>query len=303
MTRLRGSWTAIAAVTLFLLSACARTDDTAGAPAPDVSSGPRSPGSSAPAGTTPDSLVLRVERVGGFMAPDQQLGRLPVISVYGDGRIITQGPQTAVYPGPALPNILVQQVDPATLGGLLDKAAAAGVKGGADLGTPGVADAPTTRITVAVPGGTRTVDAVALTEAQPNDPKLTAAQRDARAKLAAFVQELSDLSASKAMPDAQPYQPVAVAAFARPYTASPDGLPKQPGPIAWPGPALPGTTFSGQAGCVTAGGADAAKVLTAAKAAKAITPWTSGGRQWTVVFRPLLPDEAGCADLKAKAGR
>jgi hypothetical protein len=40
-------------------------------------------------------------------------------------------------------------------------------------------------------------------------------------------------------------------------------------------------------------------VLAAAKSAKSITPWTSGGRQWTVVFRPLLPDEAGCADLKA----
>jgi hypothetical protein len=296
MTRLRGSWTAIAAVTLFLLSACARVDDTTGpgdesSAGPGASAGPTTPG--------PDALVLRIERLGGFMAPDQQLGRLPVVSVYGDGRVITQGPQIAIYPGPALPNILVQQVDPATLSGLLDKAAAAGVRGGADLGRPSVADAPTTRITIAAAGGTRTVDAVALTEAQPDDPRLTTAQRDARAKLAAFVQEASDLSAAKGMPDAQPYQPTAIAAFARPYTRPEDGLPQQPAAVAWPGPALPGTTFSGQAGCVTASGADAAKVLTAAKSAKSITPWTSGGRQWTVVFRPLLPDEAGCADLKA----
>jgi hypothetical protein len=293
MTRLRGSWTAIAAVTLFLLSACARADDTAG-PGDEASAGP-----SARAGAGPDALVLRIERLGGFMAPDQQLGRLPVVSVYGDGRVITQGPQIAVYPGPALPNVLAQQVDPATVNGLLDKAAAAGVRSGADLGRPNVADAPTTRITIAAAGGTRTVDAVALTEAQPDDPRLTTAQRDARAKLAAFVQQAEDLSAAKGMPDAQPYLPTAIAAFAHPYTRPENGLPQQPGPVVWPGPALPGTTFSGQAGCVTADGADATKVLAAAKSAKSITPWTSGGRQWTVVFRPLLPDEAGCADLKA----
>jgi hypothetical protein len=298
MTRFRGSWTAIAAVTLFLLSACARADDTVAGPGDEASTGP-----SAPVVAGPDALVLRIEHFGGLAAPDQQIGRLPQVSVYGDGRVITQGPQTAEYPGQALPNLLVQQVDPATLGGLLDKATAAGVRTGADLGQPGVADASTTRITVATAGGTRTVDAVALTEAQPDDPRLTTAQRDARAKLAAFVQQAEDLSAAKGMPDAQPYQPTAIAAFAHPYTRPEDGLPTEPGPVAWPGPALPGTTFSGQAGCVTADGAEAAKVLTAAKSAKSITPWTSGGHQWTVVFRPLLPDEAGCADLKVKAAR
>jgi hypothetical protein len=298
MTRLRGSWTALAAVTLFLLSACARADDTAGV-GQDASAGP-----SASASAGPDDLVLRIERLGGFMAPDQQLGRLPMVSVYGDGRVITEGPQIARYPAPALPNLLVQQVDPATVTGLLGKAAAAGVRPGADLGRPGVADAPTTRITFAAAGGTRTVDAVALTEAQPNDPRLTPAQRDARAKLAAFVQEVSDLSAATGMPPAQPYRATAVAALARAYDQQRSaGVPAPPAAVAWPGPALPGANFSGGAGCVTATGADAEKVLAAAKVAMSTTPWTSAGAKWTVVFRPLLPDEASCADLKAKAAR
>jgi hypothetical protein len=291
MTRLRGSWTAAVTVTLFLLTACARPGDVPGG------AGSSGHESSAPADS--DALVLRVERIGGFVAPDQMLGRLPVVSVYADGRVITQGPQITIYPGPALPNLLVQQLDPATARGLVDKAVEAGVRSGADLGQPGVADAPTTRITVAAPGGTRTLDAVALTEAQADDPQLTVAQRAARAKLAAFVQELSDLSAAKGMPEAKPYQPEAVAALARPYTKPSDGLPEQPDPVAWPGPALPGETLSGTTGCVTASGGDAAKVLAAAKAANAITPWTSGGKQWSVVFRPLLPDETGCAALKA----
>ncbi len=291
MTRLRGSWTAAVTVTLFLLTACARPGDVPGG------AGPSGHESSAPADA--DALVLRVEHIGGFVAPDQMVGRLPVVSVYTDGRVITQGPQILIYPGPALPNLLVQQLDPATVRGLIDKAVEAGVRSGADLGQPGVADAPTTRITVAAPGGTRTLDAVALTEAQADDPQLTVAQRAARAKLAAFVQELSDLSAAKGMPEAQPYQPEAVAALARPYTKPSDGLPKQPDPVAWPGPALPGETLSGTTGCVTASGSDAAKVLAAATAANAITPWTSGGKQWSVVFRPLQPDETGCAALKA----
>jgi hypothetical protein len=290
MTRLRGSW-AVATVTLFLLGACARAGDSAGGAAAESPSG-------SPVVTDPNALVLRVERLGGFMAPDQQLGRLPVVSVYGDGRVITQGPQIARYPGPALPNLLVQQVDPATVDGLVAKASAAGVKNGADLGQPNVADAPTTRITVATADGTRSLDAVALSEAQPNDPKLTTGQRDARAKLAAFVQEVTDLPVANGMPEAQPYQPAAVAALARPYTKPQNGLPQQPAAVAWPGPALPGTPLTAGAGCVTATGSAAQKVLAAAKAANAITPWTSAGRQWTVIFRPLLPDESGCASLK-----
>jgi hypothetical protein len=294
MTRLRGSWTAAIAVTLFLLTACARPD---GGGAAEPSAGPSD--SSAPA--NPDALVLRIERFGGFAGPDQSIGKLPVVSVYADGRVITQGPQIAIYPGPALPNILVQSVDPATVQGLVDKAVAAGVRPGADLGQPSVADGQTTRITVAAPGGVRTLDAVALTEAQANDPRLTAAQRDARAKLAAFVQQVTDLSAATGMPEAVPYQPTAVAALAKPYgkpTGDQSGLPKQPQPAAWPGPALPGAALTGATGCVTASGKEATAVLAAAKAANQLTPWTSGGKQWSVSFRPLLPDETGCADLK-----
>jgi hypothetical protein len=291
MTRLRGSWTALAAVTLFLLGACARVD---GAGAPGESASP----SDAPVTADPDALMLRVERAGGLMAPDQQIGRVPVVSVYGDGRVITHGPQPAMYPGPALPNLLVQQADPALVRQLVDRAAAAGVGSGADLGQPGVADAPTTRITVASGSGTRSVSVVALSEASPDDPRLTPDQRAARAKLAAFVQEVTDLSGAKGMPAAQPYVPAAIAGLARPYVRPQDGLPAQPPAVAWPGPALPGESLTGNTGCAVATGDQATAVLAAAKAAKSITPWTSGGKQWTVVFRPLLPDETGCADLK-----
>jgi hypothetical protein len=290
MSRFRGLWTAAAAVTLFLITACARPDNGGTGPAET----PQSGANSGPAGA--DALVLRVDRVGGLIAPEQMPGKLPLVSVYADGRLITQGPQIAIYPPPALPNLQVQRLDRATVDGLLAKADAAGIRSGLDLGRPNVADAPTTRITVATGGDRRTLEVVGLTEAGSDDPRLTPAQRGARAKVAAFVQEVTDLSAASGTPKGEQYRPESVAALAHPYVRPSDGLPEQPRPVDWPGPALPGTPL-GTTGCVTASGADAGEVLQAAAGATAITPWRSGGKSWNIRFRPLLPDESGCADL------
>ena len=40
-------------------------------------------------------------------------------------------------------------------------------------------------------------------------------------------------------------------------------------------------------------------VLGAAAKATATTPWVSAGNSWSLLLRPLLPDETGCADLQA----
>ena len=293
MTRFRGLWTAVAVVTLFVITACARPDGTGNGAAETAPSGAAS---SAPA--TTDALVLRIERVGGLMAPEQMPGKFPLVSVYADGRLITQGPQIAIYPPPALLNVQVQRLDRATVESLLAKADAAGIRSGLDLGHPMVADASTTRITVATSEGARTLEVVGLTEAGADDPRLTAAQRDARAKVAKFVQEVSDLSAATGTPNGQQYRPESLAALASPYVPPSDGLPKKLRPIDWPGPPLPGAPL-GTAHCVTVSGADAGEVLSAAADATAITPWRSGGKVWSVRFRPLLPDETGCADLAA----
>jgi hypothetical protein len=171
------------------------------------------------------------------------------------------------------------------------------VRTGADLGTPGVADAPTTRIDVVTAGGRQTVSTAALGEAMPDDPNLTAAQRAARAKLSGFVRSLTE----RAPGAQQPYRAEAMAALAQPYDKPDDGLPKQPGPIAWPGPALPGEYLNPNVkiGCVVATGAQLDTVLAAVAEANQNTPWSSGGNTYSITFRPLLPDESGCADLKA----
>ncbi len=100
------------------------------------------------------ALVLRVEQVGGFLPPGAQLSRVPSYSLYADGRLISAGPVPAIYPGPALPNLQVQQLDEADVQALVDRALAAGVGGTADLGSPPIADMPSTRFTVTTAEGT-----------------------------------------------------------------------------------------------------------------------------------------------------
>jgi hypothetical protein len=243
--------------------------------------------------------VLRVRQEGGFVPPERIVGRIPAVSLYADGRLITEGPQVASYPGPALPNLVLRELDAGAVDELLDDAVAAGVTDGADLGQPGVADAPSTRIDVVRDGVATSVTAVALREAAPDDTQLTAAQKAARGKLVTFLDRLGELVAA---PGQRPYAAQTLAALAQPYNVPDDGLPQRPGPIDWPGPALPGDHLNPNVkiGCVTVAGAQRDTVLAAVRDANQNTPWTYGGKDYTVTFRPLLPDETSCADLKAQ---
>jgi hypothetical protein len=288
MTRTRGLLIT-AAIPVLLLGACARPGTAADAGAPAAGE-PITESATA----DPDSVALRVEYRGGFVPPQYLLGRLPVVTVYADGRVITDGPVPLIAPGPALPNLQVQQITPERVRKLTADALAAGVKTGADFGSPGVADIPSTRITVATGYGTETAEAIALNEAQADDPALTSAQKTARAKLKKFVEQLTALDGAT-----EPYRPAEVAGLARAYVASGDGLEGKP--VDWPGPALPGDALDKDLDirCVSVTGAAKDKVWAAAEKANQQTPWVSGGKQWSVLFRPLLPDESGCESLRS----
>jgi hypothetical protein len=248
----------------------------------------------------PAALVLQVAYTGGFLTPELIAGRLPVISVYADGRVLTEGPVPAIYPAPAWPNVQVQQADVETVRSLVDSALAAGVAEATDVGTPGIADAPSTRFTVTTASGTSVREVYALTEGA-GDPNLTAVQQEARGKLVGLLTELSGLP-NRLGPEGRapaPYEPTAVAAVVRPWSP-PQGDPalgQQPA-LPWPGPALPGEAVAPGVTCVLASGEQARTVAAAARGANQLTPWSTGdGARWWVGFRPLLPHEAGCSDL------
>jgi len=278
-----------------LLSGCAERS-TGATPAAT----PTTPAAQLPAG---DALVLRVQYVGGFVTPEMLAGRLPLVSVYADGRVISEGPVAAIHPGPAWPNVLVHQADRATVQQLVDAALAAGIAETTDLGSPGIADAPATRFTLSTAEGTTVREVYALREGD-GDPMLTEEQQAERAELLELFTELTDLPSTLAPAGSAPaaYEPTAIAALVRPEAAAEgdpilEPLADQPA-LAWPGPALPGEPIAPDLTCVLASGDQARAVREAAQGANALTPWTTGdGARWSLSFRPLLPQETGCADL------
>jgi hypothetical protein len=280
MTFLRAARPAVAVTLALGLAACAGRGGPGDLPDPAPS----------PAA---EGLVLRVEHTGGFVTPSMLAGRLPLLSVYADGRVITEGPVVAIYPAPALPNLQVAEIEPAAVTELVDRALAAGVDESADLGTPPIADAPTTRFTVVTADDTHVREVYALRETT-GGAGLTGEQVAAREELVDLLESLTDTGS----PSTTTFEAEAVAAIASPWVDPDDGLvqPEQ----AWPGPALPGESTGGppDVTCVTATGAQAQALLQAAATGNAATPWTTGdGARWSVTFRPLLPDETGCADL------
>lgn len=295
MTIARTLRAATAASLFVLAAACAQTSDSG---APDSAAGASEP--AADDRSSADAAVLRIDQVGGYTSPAALAARIPIATVYADGRVLTQGPQTLVFPGPALPNVQVTRVAADQVDALVRRALDAGVGSAGDLGKPPVADAPTTRFTVNTDGGERSTEAYALAEGAGGalGTDLTAAQKAARQKLIDLRTEITDLSAHGTKSEA--YRPAALAAYATPWTAS-DGVLRDQPAVAWPGPALPGKPLGGGAvetGCVTVTGDTTATVLAAAGKANAATPWTSGGKRWQLTFRPVLPDEPeDCAAL------
>lgn len=250
-----------------------------------------------PASYAANDVVLRIETRGGLMAVEAALTELPLITVYGDGRVITEEQRFDVYPRPALPNVLVRTVSPDSVQRIARAARDAGVGSGRDYGTPEVMDAGTTWFSLRGRDGVVASGVPALGL----DHGLTRAQRRARAPLVALRDSLLDLPATlgdERVSEPRPYEPVALAAVAR-HWVDPELPGDDPPDIAWPGPALPGdpTAFASDLGCVTVTGSRVAQVLELAARARAVTAWTWAGERYFVWFRPLLPDESSCEDL------
>ncbi|MGV9979982.1 hypothetical protein ACWDUH_20125 [Micromonospora wenchangensis] len=282
MTSFRGVWVAVVPV-LLLTAACAGQDGAGIAP------------DAAPTSLPANVPVLRIDQTGGFVRPETNVTRLPSVSVYADGRVITQGPTVLSYPGPALPNVQVRTISKAEVAKLVEQARAAGVGSAVDVGTPKITDVTTTRFTIRETVGSEQLEVYALGEATGPEAGLTPAQQAAREKLRTFADKLTDPGSAAT----QPYQPTAIAAVAGPWVATPETA-KQPR-MEWPGPVLPGASLGEglDLGCVTVTGAAVQQLIATAGKANAATPWTSGGKPWTVTLRPLLPDETDCASLTA----
>jgi hypothetical protein len=284
---------AAALLAVLLLAACA--EPSAGGP-PAGAAPPPSP----QLPTEPSAVVLRVEQVGGFTTPQELAARPPVVSVHADGRVFGLGPMAAIYPAFAWPNVQVRQVSAEQVRDLVDRALAAGIADRTDPGEPPLADATTTRFTLVTATDRYVREVYALSEGV-GAGGLTGEQLAVREELRSLLDELQEVAQPH---DGSPevYEPHAIAAVVTPWTAPEDagpGIDFSGDPQAWPGPPLPGETIGPDVGCVVATGEQATAVRAAAGGANVRTPWaTPDGALWSVTFRPLLPDETGCADLQ-----
>lgn len=248
-------------------------------------------------------LVLRYEETGGFAGPQTILGRYPALSVYGDGTVITTGPVDAIYPGPALPNLIATRLTEAGLQRLLAAAAVAGLLGpDAHFDATGIADATTAEFTLVAAGSRHVLTAYALGLGTP-EMEGSAANVAARARLRAFSQVLGDLRRTLGADIVSPDAPYAYNAL-RVLVANGSPQTSDPGvarpPLAWPlrtplatfGAAGTGAAVNYRCGVVS--GADLELLRPLLAQATQITSWKSAGSLYTVLPLPMLPDEAGC---------
>jgi hypothetical protein len=262
------------------LAACGKTTVTAG-------------GTPLTYSNSPTSLVLQVEVGGGFVPVDAVFTNLPVVSIYGDGSVITSGPQIAIYPGPVVPNLLVRKLDAQGMETVLTAAHDAGLLAPPiNYGMPPIADAPSTSVTINVNDTSYTQGANALGMEETSG--LTAAQVDARTTLSTFVASMTDLETLVGADHIGPEQPYVVTGWRLRATVA-DQLPTgDPAPTVspWPITSLPLASI-GECAAVTEP-ATVAQVTDTMTKANQLTFFTDAGRTYQVLVRPLLPDETGC---------
>ncbi len=249
-----------------------------------------------------DQVVLRIEQGGGFVTLQYNLTNTPLFSLFGDGLLVTPGAQIEIYPGPALPALAQERLSADAIQQLLQAALDAGLntdRSYTDLGSVGISDAATTTFTLTVDGQTHTTAVYALSELGPKPDSMSQDEYQSRQDLSAFQMKATDLSwlPQGSLSDQGAYEPSALRLFVSDY--QPDMSLTEP-PVEWPlspglatfGDPLPDAGNGIRCGAVVSDAA--ATLLPVVEQANQLTPWTSEGTRYQVLFRPLLPDESGC---------
>lgn len=239
---------------------------------------------------------------GGLAGPDRDALTVPQVSIYADGRVISEGAQIAIYPGPALPPLMLSRLSPVGLARVMDEAARTGLTGG-DRHFPmrGIADVHTTSFTVVVDGETHVVTVDGLGLEAGHEEQFDATERQARQAMLDFQGALTYLPpwlGTDLIADGLPYEFDELRIVARPGLppvepdlAQPEILWPLSGSLATIGEPYP---MGENARCVTVAGDDLQTLLPVAMGANQLTLWESEGERYELLFRPLLPDETGC---------
>jgi hypothetical protein len=246
--------------------------------------------SATPAGADPDVAVVKIEQVGGMLPPWMTLGFYPSVALYGDGRLILQGPQIDIYPGPAVPNLQVLYISQRGVQQVLDWAAEAGLQGeDRQLGEP-LLDAGVTQFTIVRPEGTHRTSVTNLGE-----PGLEIA---AAAQFQELMLNLRQWLPDDIASDEAPYEWDRLRLVSSPADPTAVADPDLATELDWPLEDLAtlGVSLSepAQYRCFVVEGDDLATLRPLVEQANQLTLWNSGGEQYQLTLHPMLPDDEDC---------
>jgi hypothetical protein len=292
MTKTR-SFACVAIVGIVTMAACAKAPAKSGGRAAI----PHPEGS--------QQVVLRISDEGGFVSSQVLQLRVPQFSLFGDGTVVTVGPQIDIYPGPALPSVLSNRLTEDGVQSVLEAALGAGLgQQRSDLtgpGSVGVSDMATTVFTFDANGATTSLKVYALGAGR--SPGMSEDEYKVRRQLQSLVTKLSTLE--QWMPQGsvtatQPFEGTGTLVYVSNYRPQPQLREPE---IAWPlaapletfGETTAGANMGATQRCGTVTGADwTQKLRPLAAKANQLSPWTSAGFRYELAFRPLLPDETTC---------
>ena len=250
--------------------------------------------------TGPDQVVLRLSYEGGFVPIEYNLTQFPSFTLYGDGRVVVPGAQIAIYPGPSLPAVFQRTITEEGMQTILQAALDAGLGDGdqaySDFGSTLIADASTAIFTFTANGRTSQVSVYALSELPDHPEGMPDDEFQARRTLSDLAGRLGALDQwlpEGSIGSEEPFEPSGYRLFVGSYRRDKQ-LPQEP--AVWPLATPLSTTGANGTGyaCVAITGDDWAAVAPLAQNANQLTPWENQGSKFSVLFRPLLPEEAGC---------
>ncbi len=239
-----------------------------------------------PAHAASSSLMkysLEVSGFGGMTYPQVYASAsMPELYVY-QGYLYRPGVVNAIYPGPAVYPVEKVKVPSANTVAAIEAVYAAAVAPAGGFGRPPIEDAPTTRITVRTPAGTRTITVyLPSIIAAELEGWVGAEKADARRKLAAAL----DLAYALEGPGTM-YRPARLELWRTSFTVDPgigSGAPLK---------------FRIKPSSSAVRGCETVSASALPKGANQISTYRfPDGKLSQAVFRPVLPGEKGCQRVK-----
>lgn len=265
-----------------LAAACGESDTGPSATTPPTTTIP----TTTPPGD-PDKQVLIVRREGGLVPPEILFDRLPLYTLYEDGRLVYDAPQAAIFPGPLLPSLIQVDIGANGMAEVMAAIRAAGLPGITELYTTDannqVADGPNTEVTFFDDNGTHFFSVYSLLIVEHEDPQVVA--------LPELMQLLDRLTATS--PEIGPFTIERLQVLASQNANVDDPLAVT---VPWPLTITPASMQEHPFGilCSVVDTDDNDGALAAFEQAHQTTFFDSDTVAYRLTVRPLLPGEPGC---------